>query len=169
MSESYVTLMNESYVTLMNESYVTLMNEWHVTLMNESCVTLMDESCVTLMNELWVTWCHTHKCVMCHTHEWVVGHFDRKKPPQVFLRVSLLGGFQTKNPEEETLPEKQTRFFQKIGFVFRGGSPSSGFLVRKLPTKETRKKPRGGSHTKKWGRFSVGFLFLRVLGLETTQ
>jgi len=103
-----------------------------VTRINAPCVPLLNESCVTFIVR------NPHKFSSGFLY-WVVS-----KP---------------KTPRKRTLPEKQPRFIQKIGVVFRGGSPFSGFLVRKPPNKETRKKPRGGFLYKKMGLFFSGVPF----------
>jgi len=55
----------------------------------------------------------------------------------------LFGGFQTINPDEENLPEKQPQNLRKIVVVFQGGG---WFLGWKTPHKESPppKKPTGG-------------------------
>jgi len=63
-----------------------------------------------------------------------------KEPPPLG-GVSLLGGFQTLNPEEEDPPWRTTPKLFSFRSCSSGGSSASGFLVWNQPTKKT---PRGG-------------------------
>jgi len=64
--------------------------------------------------------------------------------------MNLLGGFQTKNPEEELPPEEQPPKLIDVGGL-KGGSSSSRFLIWDPPNKET---PSEGSCLRSmWGGY----------------
>jgi len=92
------------------------------------------------VGEGWGGWVREYVCMCTHVCVCVCVYVRvcvcvcilivRTPPPGKF---SLLGGFKTKNPEDEDQPWKTTQIFQKIGVVFQGVSSKSprgrGFLT----------------------------------------
>jgi len=92
------------------------------------------------LDSSWRAFTHEETCI----RRWSIHNLIGRNP-SLPRGASLLGGFQTKHPEEEDLPRRATpQNWSILGVVLQGGSSSSGFLVLSLETTRQRSTPRKG-------------------------